>query len=79
MEDWGAEGPDIGPLRFCQTTYGSSLALEFLDVEDKQKFFGVDPDASHGFDFTAWLEVKEDCIEYDGKFYGDWSCFTKED
>lgn len=78
MEDWGFNGPVIGPLRFCHTAYFSTICIRFMKEEDKRKFFGVDPQASRGFDCEVFLDIEGDCIKYQDKFYGDWSCFIRE-
>lgn len=79
MKENGYGGPCIGPLEYCQTTYCCSVRLEFLDWKDKLKFFEADPHAKQPWDTEAWLWIEGDCIEYQGKYYGDWSCFLKEE
>jgi len=73
MDDWGFDGPEIGPLIKVGASYMSGLVLEFEDAETRERFFPrVDADP------MAWLEGEEDCIEYEGKFYGEWTAFMKE-
>jgi hypothetical protein len=82
MEENGYPGPYIGPLEFCHTVYGSTLILSFIKGEDKLKFFEAEPFYKGRVwdDTEAWLYVNSecDCIEYQGKYYGDWSCFITE-
>jgi len=56
MDDWGFDGPVLGPLPYVHITYMSEIKI--------------------GDDFEP-LRIKDDCVEYDGKYYGDWSMFNK--
>ena len=31
LDDWGADGPIIGPLQWVHTTYGATIRLAFVD------------------------------------------------
>lgn len=57
MDDWGFDGPVLGPLPYVHVTYMSDIKI--------------------GDDFEP-LQIKGDCVEYDGKYYGDWSMFNKQ-
>ena len=83
VDDWGGNGPMIGPLRFVHTTYGSCVKFEFLAVERANLYF---PENRHGvvFDPKRYVDVhyglaeelevnKNGTIEYDGFEYGDWT------
>jgi hypothetical protein len=60
LNDWGTEGPVIGPLEYVHTTYATDVKFGFLD---KSKSDG-------------WLTIVEGLMYYDGIYYGDWSTFT---
>ena len=62
MEDWGTDGPVFGPLVFVHTTYRDTIHLGF---------------ASQNRD-PRDLYVVEDCVYYDGAYYGDWSAFISD-
>lgn len=65
LDDWGFNGPTIGPLRYVHTTYASHLKFEFLEDEAAAKF-GLDPEEGE-------LRIVDDMVVYDGKYFGDWS------
>jgi len=69
MENWGDDGPIIGPLKYVHETYFSDLKVEFINYEDATKFGFEQPGVEQHF------RLKEDMIEHNGKFYGDWSVF----
>lgn len=81
LDDWGFEGPEIGPLQYAHTTYASDVKLEFLDVEDHDKFFlrevcGYNRNTEEvSFSEFAELDIAHGMVVYDGKYYGDWSVF----
>jgi len=39
LEDWGFQGPHIGPLKYVHTTYRDDIKFQFESPEDFQKFF----------------------------------------
>jgi hypothetical protein len=61
LEDWGEEGPIIGPLDYIHTTYAAEIKFEISGRSD-----------SYG-----WLTICGDLVYYDGNYYGDWSSFTE--
>jgi hypothetical protein len=61
LEDWGEEGPIIGPLDYIHTTYAAEIKFEISGKSD-----------SYG-----WLTIHGDLVYYDGYYYGDWSSFTE--
>lgn len=69
-DDWGAQGPCIGPLIYAHTTYACHIKLRFKDDETAQKFGFNKAD-----DFNE-IKIKGDVVEYDGMEYGDWTCFV---
>ena len=64
LEDWGTEGPILGPLKFVHTTYATDIKLETTD----------------GLDGVLHLlgEETPDLLYYDQICYGDWSVFGEE-
>lgn len=56
MDDWGEEGPCLGPVPYAHGTYATDIK------------FGYDRNQN----FLA-LQYIEDCLYYDGVYYGDFS------
>lgn len=79
MDDWGFRGPSLGPFRYVQTTYMCEIKFAMEREAFKEAF--PDEDASHGdYDIASdvcWIDggfsIRSDMVEYQGKFYGDWS------
>ena len=68
-DDWGEDGPIIGPLKWCHTTYAHHIKFEFLTEQDAEKY---------GFNFHRMcdLDAADDCVRYRGMEYGDWTVFN---
>lgn len=68
--EWGEHGAMIGPLKFVHTTYGWHIKLHFTkDANIKQYGFKVE---------DGFFDLKvnsNDCIEFDGMEYGDWTVY----
>jgi len=64
--DWGANGPMIGPLKFCHGTYGTHLKLVFETDEDAKLYCFESRDSFNEIPYT-----KGGCLEYNGIEYGD--------
>ncbi|MEK7468793.1 MAG: hypothetical protein AAB074_15565 [Planctomycetota bacterium] len=63
LNDWGEQGPILGPLSYVHTTYAGDLKCCPLDGEGQ-------PDECASAD----LQVTCECLlYYDGMYYGDWS------
>jgi hypothetical protein len=71
MNDWGTDGPVIGPIRWCHTTYATDIKIEFESADDELLYFrdACFPGARH-------IEIVEDLLTYNGKYYGDWTVFA---
>ena len=68
-EEFGANGPLIGPLTFCHTTYAAHIKLHFETDEDAKLYgYYMGKDA-----FNEILINKEGCAEFQGMEYGDWA------
>lgn len=64
LDDWGTEGPILGPLKFVHTTYATDIKLETADGRD-------------GLLHVVGEEMP-DLLYYDETYYGDWSVFGEE-
>lgn len=85
LEDWGADGPIIGPLAYVHTTYRCDVKFAASpDVMDR--FFPTvmanwraqGLSNFHGPLCDWQFNVVEDMIEFDGVYYGDWSVFVAD-
>lgn len=68
MNDWGFDGPTIGPLKWCHTTYAFDIKIEFEQSADSLSFFGVEQD-------QFCLDVNGDLLVFGGMYYGDWTVY----
>lgn len=68
MSDWGFDGPAIGPLKWCHTTYASKIKIEFENAADAAEYFGVTQDPFE-------LSVDADLLVFGGMYYGDWTVY----
>lgn len=72
MEDWGFDGPMIGPLKFVHTTYGNEIKFEFDSEDTARRCTGM-------ADVSGWLtKTSDDLLSSDGglSYYGDWTVFN---
>ena len=74
MDEWGYEGPTLGPMQYVQVTYASDIKFAMRAAEFKEAF----PDLPyHPFfqDGELWcdgsIQFTEGLIPFQGKFYGD--------
>lgn len=68
MNDWGFNGPMIGPLQWVHTTYASAIRVAFESATDGLRYFGEE-EKEHE------LELSGDLLTFGGKFYGDWTVY----
>lgn len=68
MNGWGFDGPAIGPLRWCHTTYATDIKIKFENAADAVPYFGV---AQEPFD----LKIDADLLVFNRKYYGDWTVY----
>ena len=68
MNGWGFDGPTIGPLRWCHTTYAHDIKIEFEDEADAVEYFGV---AQNKFE----MAMDGDLLIFGGKYFGDWTVY----
>lgn len=85
LDDWGFEGPTIGPLDHVHVTYMCDVKFSaaphvmdrfFPEVMNEWRVKGYSNVAGPLCDWQ--LNIVEDLIEYQGKFYGDWSVFVAD-
>lgn len=63
LDDWGEQGPILGPLAYVHTTYAGDVKCCPLAAKHQ-------PDEFASADF----QVTSECLlYYDGMYYGDWS------
>jgi hypothetical protein len=69
MDDWGFDGPSLGPLNYVHTTYGNHVRVCFTSADAELKFF---PQPAQYPDSQDIVMV-DDMLAFNGAFYGDWS------
>ena len=71
-DDWGANGPLIGPLKYVHTTYACHVKFEFVNEKDMKKY---------GLSRDELIINKDSCLVFKSMQYGDWTVFnvTEED
>jgi len=76
FEDWGFNGPLIGPLEHVHTTYKGHIKFRFVRQEDADQFAKF----AEVFDKQGELFVGSkggdvDCLIFNGDLFGDWTVF----
>lgn len=71
MNGWGADGPVIGPIRWCHTTYATEIKIEFENADDELLYF-----RDTNFPQPRYLDIVDDLLSYGGRYYGDWTVFA---
>ncbi|KKN98543.1 hypothetical protein LCGC14_0146540 [marine sediment metagenome] len=61
MDDWGTQGPVLGPFKCIITTYMFTIRCMRDDTAEKE----------------LWLDVHGDMLLYNGVYYGDWCISTE--
>ena len=69
MNDWGFNGPAIGPLEWCHTTYTAEIRLEFEAAEDAKRYFCS---SSRNVE----MQIHFDMLVFRGDFFGDWTVYS---
>lgn len=59
MDEFGYNGPIIGPFKWCHITYGTQFNFGWVDGGDTGPC-------------TVVTVIDGDMLEFDGKYYGDW-------
>lgn len=68
MNSWGFDGPAIGPLKWCHTTYAADIKIEFERAADAVEYFGIEDEQ---FEMT----IEGDMLVFGGMYYGDWTVY----
>ena len=68
MDGWGFDGPTIGPLKWCHTTYAAHIKLEFEEPSDAVEYFGVE-------EAYCDMDLEGDMLTFGGMYYGDWTVY----
>lgn len=82
LDDWGFEGPALGPLDYVHTTYAHDVKLGFQTHAATQAFTLGSLGGTVGNETDTSLPVSDDdLLLYDGHYFGDWSAclFTEEE
>lgn len=66
LDDWGDDGPWIGPLEWFHCTYMATIGIGFSGGED---YFGGGETIS---DLPSPMYICHDMIYFNGIYYGDW-------
>jgi hypothetical protein len=69
-DDWGINGPIIGPLEYVHTTYATRVGIEFFDRERAQLYFGEKSYCEAELDI-----LRNNCLYFGGVEFGDWTVF----
>ena len=69
MDDWGFQGPRIGPLKWVHLTYASDVKIAFENEEDA-KAFGCDQ-------FMTMIDFVDGLFPFGGAYYGDISTYVE--
>ena len=65
MDDWGNDGPWIGPLAWFHCTYLANVGVGFTGGEELAAM-------GTSNDFPSPMSLHEGLLYYDGIYYGDW-------
>jgi len=68
MQEWGFDGPCLGPLNYFHTTYASTIQIEFENPVDAHRFTG-------SYTLQCELQLNGDMLIYDGSYFGDWTVY----
>ena len=69
LSGWGFDGPSIGPLKWCHTTYATEVRFEFIKSVDAIDYFG-----KAGLLFELDIE-RNGLLKFRNKYYGDWTVY----
>ncbi len=66
LDDWGEDGPWIGPLKWFHCTYMTTLGIGFSSGEEFCSNTGIMAD------LPSPIYISNDMIYFGGVYYGDW-------
>ena len=78
MDDWGYDGPLIGPLRYVHTTYDSNVKIAFAEGSDELILRPFTVYGLKGGD-DILFRTEEGLFPFKRRFYGDWTVFNLKD
>ena len=64
LNDWGFDGPTLGPIEWIHITYNSTINIKFEGEDNPTDICNTEEDG---------ICLTPDMFYYDGKYYGDWS------
>lgn len=76
--DWGQPDPMIGPLKYVHTTYTCHIKFAFADgaaVPPESLAEGMGLYNAFSEYAAGDLMTDQDCVYFDGVYYGDWTVF----
>lgn len=65
MNDWGEDGPWIGPIEWFHCTYLTDIGIGFTSGEELTFMRPSD-------DYPSPMYLYEEMLYFDGVYYGDW-------
>ncbi len=65
LDDWGPDGPWIGPLNWFHCTYLSDIGIGFVGGEELTSL-------SYSIEVPSPIYLCQEMIYHDGMYYGDW-------
>lgn len=68
LNDWGSNGPIIGPLNYVHTTYATHIKLDFVNASDIKRY-GFNPDE------MLCLDIEDGMVKLGDHWYGDWTVY----
>lgn len=66
LDDWGDDGPWVGPLNWFHCTYMATLGIGFVGGEEFESSSGPISE------LPSPMFISEEMIYYEGIYYGDW-------
>lgn len=74
LKDWGSNGPIIGPLEWCHTTYGDHIRIRLRKDADRKAHAALLKNDHEEPDFF----LKDGLLKVGRVYYGDWTVFEVE-
>ena len=76
-QDWGFNGPIIGPLSYVHTTYTHHVKVKFVRPKDLLMFerFATGVIVDMCADLYLGEGASNDCLIFNGDLYGDWTVY----
>lgn len=76
LDNWGFEGPVIGPIKYVHATYFSTFTVGFYDaaaMEEARKLTGW----GAWDELTLEMKVVADLVKAGDGYFGDWELSTE--